>query len=180
MPPAFNQAPGMLAPHAEWHWLIQNRAPGSASRPKYWACISVCLDRRPVPEGGPPMPFRNELRAWELSEVVETVKTAAKDLKDKIVNNWDGTLKIVNTAMGVATGVTVIKAMNSKPKRGLEDMEERDYEGIEVRDTEELDERDIEELNARDIEEHVTRIKLFNVTRFLMNLILGLQSKFQS
>ncbi|CAI6095855.1 unnamed protein product [Clonostachys chloroleuca] len=67
--------------------------------------------------------------------------------------------------MGVATDVTVIKTMNSKTK---------------LRNTEELDERDIEELDARDTEEHVTRIKLFNVTRFLMNLILGLQSKFQS
>ncbi|KAK7219797.1 hypothetical protein V2G26_007800 [Clonostachys chloroleuca] len=68
--------------------------------------------------------------------------------------------------MGVATDVTVIKTMNSKPKRGLEDMEERDIE--------ELDER------LRRNRKHVTRIKLFNVTRFLLNLILGLQSKFQS
>ncbi|CAI6098991.1 unnamed protein product, partial [Clonostachys chloroleuca] len=35
--------------------------------------------------------------------------------------------------MGVAGGVTVIKAMNSKPKRGLEDMEERDIEELDER-----------------------------------------------
>ncbi|CAI6079395.1 unnamed protein product, partial [Clonostachys chloroleuca] len=77
--------------------------------------------------------YKHIERLGKGNKVVETVKTAAKDLKDKIVNNWDGTLKTVNTAMGVATGVTVIKAMNSKPKRGLEDIEERDIEKLHER-----------------------------------------------